>query len=726
MRIFLNSSAVQACRTWVGIKLNFHSPYEQIGIQREGQWMIVQLREYISSSITRASYSNHSLLSLLIVLIAFGTASGQSAPIIRAKQYLQIADFENAASLKNWSGLPIEQTSSRASKGNFGIKFDIPAWKKGDEERPRIVLDFAGGTGFPTKDFAPYGQIAVDVWVIGNEPGRMGLKLRDSKNHDSWTTWQDIVPGKMNTVLLKISDASADINVQDVQQIVLYGLRPPKPYTLIVDNLRLIPRSKPPLVEFSLAYPNYRGYIFPNAGKVEVWADVESNEYGFRPDQLRMTLTLLSGIRKTSKNSPLKSDHCELSISPEKMPYGPIILTASIEKRSDGFILSKREWTLSRLTGAEVHHKKVYLDRKNAAIVDGKPFFPLGFYSGGTSSHMEEIADSPFNCILDYGTNTRAKSDMLAYMDRMQKRGLKLIYCLNDLYPTANYVKSWEGLTGNLTIENAVVKAYQNHPALLAWYINDEIPAPLAPNLLQYYRSVRSADPDHPCYMVHCNRYALPYFADSTDIMGIDPYPIPKNPVTEVSSFLDFCNSTSKHHKPTWVVPQVFGWYQYSDENLNRGRIPTEEELKSGRAPSYSESRCMTYLSLVHGAKGLIYYCYYDMRALPQYNEMWEGMKKIAGEVRTLSSVLLEGDYIGTVEISTKNTPLHFIVKRYQGRYYMITVNSVNKSIAATFNLKKIHCTQITEMFKETHVETIGAIYQTHYAPYEARVFQIR
>jgi len=49
----------------------------------------------------------------------------------------------------------------------------------------------------------------------------------------------------------------------------------------------------------------------------------------------------------------------------------------------------------------------------------------------------------------------------------------------------------------------------------------------------------------------------------------------------------------------------------------------------------------MTYLALAHGAKGLIYYCYYDMRVLPQYAEMWTGMKKIASEVKALSPVLL-------------------------------------------------------------------------------------
>ena len=50
--------------------------------------------------------------------------------------------------------------------------------------------------------------------------------------------------------------------------------------------------------------------------------------------------------------------------------------------------------------------------------------------------------------------------------------------------------------------------------------------------------------------------------------MAVDPYPIPKNPVTQVSDQAEVAKSGVAFHKPVWVVPQAFGWYQYNSDIL--------------------------------------------------------------------------------------------------------------------------------------------------------------
>ncbi len=62
----------------------------------------------------------------------------------------------------------------------------------------------------------------------------------------------------------------------------------------------------------------------------------------------------------------------------------------------------------------------------------------------------------------------------------------------------------------------------------------------------------------------------------------------------------------------------------------------------------------MTYLALTHGAKGLIYWCYYNLRMLPQYQEMWNGMKKIGAEVRILEPALLSPEDIGPAKVTRR------------------------------------------------------------------------
>jgi hypothetical protein len=298
---------------------------------------------------------------------------------------------------------------------------------------------------------------------------------------------------------------------------------------------------------------------------------------------------------------------------------------------------------------------------------------------------------------------------------------------MNDLYPTAKYFegKTWEGVSGNDAISAAVVQAYKDHPAVLAWYLNDELPHKLVPDLTGYYERTKQADPNHPCLIVLCNRSELQYFPDTTDIMGVDPYPIPKGPIVDVNRFTDAAHKAVGGAKPVWQVPQAFAWYQYNSKNPDRGHIPTPEELKTGRAPNYLEARCMTYLSLTHGAKGLIYYCYYDLRKLPQYNEMWDWMKGIGTEVKTLSPILLSPEDLGTVKFAPENAPIHTKLKRHDGRLYLMAVNSGNEPCKVSFELKHRLPREVEVMFEDRKAETAGRSLTDEFQPLEVHVYDL-
>jgi hypothetical protein len=316
---------------------------------------------------------------------------------------------------------------------------------------------------------------------------------------------------------------------------------------------------------------------------------------------------------------------------------------------------------------------------------------------------------------------------MLHYLDQIQEHGLKLVYCMNDVYPTATYFdkKKWEGVEGNDAISAAVVAAYKNSPAILAWYLNDELPHKLVPQLEDYYQRTATADPSRPCFIVLCNKSELQYFPTTTDILGVDPYPIPKDPITRVSSFVDKASAAVAGHKPVWLVPQAFGWYQYNSKNTDRGHTPTEAELKDGRAPTFEEERCMTYLGLVHGAKGLIYYCYYDMRLLPQYAEMWGWMKKIAGEVKELEPVLLSPEDLGSVKTTPDSDPVHTSLKRANGRLYLLAVNSGAAPCHAQFDLKRVLPKEVTVMFENRTVPARRTKLEADFAPLEVHVYDL-
>ena len=89
------------------------------------------------------------------------------------------------------------------------------------------------------------------------------------------------------------------------------------------------------------------------------------------------------------------------------------------------------------------------------------------------------------------------------------------------------------------SIELLQVEQFRNHPAILSWYIADEpdgagssegqpIGIPVA-DVRAAYELVRSLDPYHPVSLVLNCKYSAPLYADATDILMVDPYPVSIN-----------------------------------------------------------------------------------------------------------------------------------------------------------------------------------------------------
>lgn len=631
---------------------------------------------------------------------------------------ITLADFESPSDLAVWTGLDRVQVRGHAAGTGAGMAFTIPprSEDKGEDIRPGVRLKFDAG-----RDWSKYGAIAVDVWVQGDKPGQMGLKLIDGDDASSWTTHITVEPGKKNEALLTIEDVEADCESDDIREVVLYALRPDHEYTLVVDNLRLLPKGSETPAKFAVVHPNYRGIIFPTSPDVSVEL-VDPGRKNHARQGPRLRLEMRNGDRTVAvENRPRRAPY-RITLPHAAIPAGNITLTAK-QVDAHGNVVTEASWALRKLTPEEAAGLKSYIDPANNLVVDGKPFFPIGWYSSRSPQYLEEVADSPFNTLLVYGTNRIPRVDMTAFLDRMHERGLKLVYCMNDVYPGAEHTITWEGITGNDKVAAAVLDAYKNHPAVIAWYLNDELPRTMAPALEEYYNLFKTRDANHPCFIVLCQRKDLAYLQHTTDILGGDPYPIPNEPVTRVSHFADKMNESVRGTKPCWLVPQAFGWYQYKSKDNDRGHTPTPEELKTGRAPTREEARAMTYLSLVHGAKALIYYCYYDMRVLPQYPEMWAWMKDIAGEVKELSPVLLAPEDLGAVKVTPKCAAIHTKLKVCDGRRYLMAVNPNETPCRVKFHLPGAR--KAVVLFEERSILSTGRGFMDDFEPLGVHVYDL-
>ena len=259
---------------------------------------------------------------------------------------------------------------------------------------------------------------------------------------------------------------------------------------------------------------------------------------------------------------------------------------------------------------------KIHSRADGTLIINGKPEFPFGWYhvSWGTSlqdrlDFIKSIGEAGFNVA---HMSCDKPEDWKTVLDAADKVGVKVITEYGGDYP-------------------AFIKAYKYHPAVMAWNSGDEPDGQgISPDeMLRRANSFKDADPDHPAYMVLCVPPTYARYAGSADIIAPDIYPIPNGKVEDVYKFLMSARTeAAKYSRPIWAVVQCFGY----------------ASPKTWRIPTVDECRNMTYQALLAGAKGVIYYTYYDGQfAVQKFPDLWKGMKELVPEINAVKPYVLSG-----------------------------------------------------------------------------------
>lgn len=253
------------------------------------------------------------------------------------------------------------------------------------------------------------------------------------------------------------------------------------------------------------------------------------------------------------------------------------------------------------------------------AMVDGKPFFPMGFYhvSWGFPAEdrmqfLREVAAAGFNTV---HASLKQIDEWDAFLAEAERLNVKVI-------------------TEFGVDMTAAITRYRGRRAVLAWNPGDEPDGGGVPPevMLERHNRIKDADPDVPTYMTLCVPSAYAKYAGMAEVIAPDIYPIRYAGASAVPVFTTLTQAVAAAAplgRPIWFIPQAFGY---------------PREQNSWRVPTFAEVRAMTYLGLLAGAKGLIYYTYRDngfhMREHP---ELWEGMKTLPAEIDALAPFLLEG-----------------------------------------------------------------------------------
>lgn len=533
-----------------------------------------------------------------------------------------------------------------------GVRYRIAAWVKGRDVRSRDGQDQGAGLCIEWSDKA-------GKWLGGYYPACKAGTFE-------WTRIED------ETGAVPAEAASA--------HVVLY-LRQHNTGTAWFDDVE-VTAIRGPALDFGIVSPHYRATVQrPTEGKklgLRVRLNLAEHDLPKGGLSFEAVVAGADGRVLATQRSARRAETQEAGYWVVDLPQlaaGRYTLAVGL---LDAGGRRAGEPTTATFRVAEPVPRKVTLDDAGRLIVEGKPFFPLGLYLGPTEDeHLARIAAAGFNTILCYGYG--AGKDPRAYLDRAAKHGLKVIYSIKDFYEgSAWYPK--QGAASDLDQMRQYITELRDHPALLAWYINDELGPPWMPKLQAAYDLVCDLDPDHPAFQVLCVPSQNALYYGVTDILGVDPYPVPRHPVTMVGEWMDTARAAMWRAKPVWCVPQIFQWANYSKD-------PKDRE------PTLGEKRAMAYLALIHGAQGLICYSYYDLlkggdKAV--FERRWREVSAIAGEVAKLIPVLLDGrevaaDLKGAVRLRALE---------HAGATHTVAVNTSGEALDATIAFPKARWTR--------------------------------
>ena len=430
------------------------------------------------------------------------------------------------------------------------------------------------------------------------------------------------------------------------------------------DDISVTEYEQKPLGAFaSSAYRNLAA-----EGTVKFFAPlfVETNGFANAGWKATFEYSAADGTRKTAPADFLSPEFVALSVRVEDLAMGEQEVFCSVAT-ADG--KTKDSATLKFTRVAELPPRRVYVDSRRRLVVDGKPFFPLGMYSSVLRPPVvREYAKGPFNCILPYNHPSKQQLDLC------DKYGLKVVFAVNKIYV------GWRSVPKGIKTEADELRwiserlAYaKGHPAMLGWYLADELSVTYVPRLAKRTAWLAENDPDHPTFACFCRHDQIREYLPSADVIGTDVYPIPGRPLRQAFDITRITDESLFGARPLWQVPQAFTWGDTNDRRYKNPYFPTKDEM-----------RAMCWQMIASGANGLIAYALHrcmDRVTGDPIENRWADVCTVYSEIVPFIPVLLSGGIAPNV----RNVPPSLAVRTFrEGADVWVLVCNLEKEKAAT------------------------------------------
>lgn len=343
----------------------------------------------------------------------------------------------------------------------------------------------------------------------------------------------------------------------------------------------------------------------------------------------------------------------------------------------------------------------------SAGAVGKGPAFPLGvWYEGGEGAfrfdlipadpaqaapiylkHFRDLGAHGINCAVVPNT---PPSHHKALLDAAHTANVKLIIEVGheggDLGAMVRRGKPVTEAAVNATLTRDL-RPVMDHPALWRVQLLDEPPpgtfatyAQVANDMARYNKRLKP----FTC-LVGADAFDDFLSATHGDVAAFDRYPIrADSPLGDIAALRDFENTATKaglaaarHHAAAWAVIQV-----HTITGIHR--FPTPGEI-----------RCMSYLAMASGCKGLFWFLYQTeywnkekgemMSGLIDTNDRgdarWAEIGRLTNEISDLTPILLGLEPVDAKPDEQSRASTHILRDR-KGRLYAFTVNLKTEAAA--------------------------------------------
>lgn len=250
------------------------------------------------------------------------------------------------------------------------------------------------------------------------------------------------------------------------------------------------------------------------------------------------------------------------------------------------------------------------IDQINRVLLhDGEPFFPIGMVMGGMvaprdEASFREIAELGFNTVIRWYSGADPAT-ALALHDLASKYHFYVIDP-PDRFAKENLIRAKlqpdfdDLVAANLDRILTAVNKVKESPRLASYYALDEPDKNQIKSGRMLYHKQQELDGYHPSMILYSSNIpAGDQFIDWCDILSTDPYwtPVGEGVRGTINWMSKIVTATRERGEPgrkvTWTLPMGEFWSGIS----KRAILPKER---------YAQ----TYLALIHGAKGIIYFRY--------------------------------------------------------------------------------------------------------------------